>query len=388
VGVAINPQTGILKWTPTTAQLGGVSVYGDFKELVAPWQVVVKVTDGKGGEAYQSLDLIVETLKVNAAPVINSVPRNTMQLGGTYYYAIDATDPNGDQLTYSLVNPPAGMTIKDGLISWIPTAAQSGSNPVVVKVSDGTLSSTQTFSLLVTNQAPNYAPQISSTPTLVTSLEQAYSYDLKGSDPDGDLVLWSLATAPEGMVIDVRTGALRWQPVASQIGEHSVAVRLVDSYGAYAVQEFVVLVNGINTPSAISSTPLTKAAIGQTYTYLVAAKDPEGDELRYVLAQHPAGMKIDGITGQISWTPAAGQVGRQDVEVQAIDAQGAVTSQVYRIEVGSIAASVNLAPTISSQPIFGADTGTKYQYQVVGKDPENGVLTCMGQTGNSEKIVR
>jgi RHS repeat-associated protein len=140
------------------------------------------------------------------------------------------------------------------------------------------------------------------------------------------------------------------------------------------VQEFVVLVNGINTPSAISSTPLTKAAIGQLYTYLVAATDPEGDELRYVLAQHPAGMKIDGITGQISWTPVAGQVGRQDVEVQAIDAQGAVTSQVYRIEVGSIAATVNLAPTISSQPIFGADAGTKYQYQVVAKDPENGAL--------------
>jgi RHS repeat-associated protein len=375
VGVAIDPQTGIVKWTPTTAQLGGVSVYGDFKELVSPWQVVVKVTDGKGGEAYQSLDLIVEALKVNAAPVINSVPRKTMQLGSTYFYAIDATDPNGDQLTYSLVNPPVGMTIKGGLISWIPTAAQSGSNAVVVKVSDGTLTTTQTFNLLVTNQAPNYAPQISSVPTLVTSLEQAYSYDLKGSDPDGDLVLWSLATAPEGMVIDVRTGALRWQPVAGQIGEHSVAVRLVDSYGAYTVQEFVVVVNGINTPSAISSVPVTKAAIGQLYTYLVAATDPEGDELRYVLAQHPAGMKIDGLTGQISWVPVAGQVGRQDVEVQVIDAQGSVTSQVYRIEVGSSSASVNLAPTISSQPIFGADAGTKYQYQVVGKDPENGALT-------------
>jgi RHS repeat-associated protein len=375
IGVSIDPQTGVLKWTPTAAQLGGVSVYGDFKELVAPWQVIVKVTDGKGGEAYQSLDLIVDALKVNAAPVINSTPRQTMQLGSTYFYAIDATDPNGDRLTYSLVNPPAGMTIKDGLISWTPTAVQSGNNSVTVKVSDGSLTTTQSFELLVTNQAPNYAPQISSVPTLVTSLEQAYSYDLKGSDPDGDLVLWSLATAPEGMVIDVRTGALRWQPVASQIGEHSVAVRLVDSYGAYTVQEFVVLVNGINTPSEISSIPLTKAAIGQAYSYLVEATDPEGDELRYVLAKHPVGMKINGITGQISWTPVAGQVGRQEVDVQVIDGQGAVATQVYRIEVDSSAATVNLAPTISSQPIFGADAGTKYQYQVVAKDPENGALT-------------
>jgi RHS repeat-associated protein len=390
IGVSIDPQTGVLKWTPTAAQLGGVSVYGDFKELVAPWQVIVKVTDGKGGEAYQSLDLIVDAVKVNAAPVINSVPRKTMQLGSTYYYAIDATDPNGDWLTYSLVNPPAGMTIKDGLISWTPTAAQSGNNNVTLKVSDGSLTTTQSFELLVTNLAPNYnpvitsvptgtgqtsgsEPQITSIPTQVANLDRPYVYNLKGVDADGDLVVWTLEQAPEGMVIDVRTGALRWQPQENQIGERTVAVKMIDSLGAYAVQEFVLQVKGVNTPPSIVSTPPTKAGIGQSYTYLVEATDPEADVLRYMLAKHPQGMKINGVTGQISWTPIAGQVGRQDIEVQVMDAQGAVASQIYRIEVGSVA--VNLAPTISSQPIFSADAGKKYQYQVVAKDPENGALT-------------
>jgi large repetitive protein len=148
---------------------------------------------------------------------------------------------------------------------------------------------------------------------------------------------------------------------------------MVDSLGAYAVQEFVLQVRGVNTPPAIVSTPATKAAIGQSYTYLVEAQDPEADVLRYMLGQHPQGMVINGVTGQISWTPVAGQVGRQDVEVQVMDAQGAVASQVYRIEVGTVA--VNLAPTISSQPIFSADAGKKYQYQVVATDPENGALT-------------
>jgi hypothetical protein len=392
VGVAIDPQTGLLKWTPTVAQLGGVSVYGDFNELVAPWQVIVKVTDGKGKEAYQSLDLIVDALKVNQAPVINSTPRQITQLGGTYYYVIDTTDPNGDQLTYSLVNPPAGMTIKDGLISWTPTAAQSGNNNVTLKVSDGNLTTTQSFVLLVTNQAPNHspviisvpvgtnqipgaAPQISSIPTQVTNLDQPYVYDLRGVDADGDLVVWTLEQAPVGMVIDVRTGALRWQPLEAQIGEHTVAVKMLDSLGAYAVQEFVLQVNGVNTPPSIVSTPLTKAGIGQSYSYLVEATDSEADVLRYMLGQHPQGMVINGVTGQISWTPIADQVGRQDVEVQVMDAQGAVATQLYRIEVGSSTMTVNLAPTISSQPIFGADAGKKYQYQVLGNDPEHGALT-------------
>jgi hypothetical protein len=42
VGVTIDPQTGLLKWTPTATQVGGVAVYGDLQELaVAHWQVTV-----------------------------------------------------------------------------------------------------------------------------------------------------------------------------------------------------------------------------------------------------------------------------------------------------------------------------------------------------------
>ncbi len=100
---------------------------------------------------------------------------------------------------------------------------------------------------------------------------------------------WSLDQAPVGMVIDGRTGVLRWQPLATQVGEHAVAVRLTDSLGAASVQQFVMEVNGVDTPPAISSVPPTKAAIGELYSYVVEGKDPENDELRYILAQHPEG---------------------------------------------------------------------------------------------------
>jgi RHS repeat-associated protein len=373
VGVTINAQTGLVKWTPTAAQIGGVSVYGDYNELVAPWQVTVKVSDGKGKETYQSLDLIVDAAQVNQAPVIVSSPRTTVQSGTTYFYAVGATDVNGDRLTYSLENAPTGMTIKDGIITWTPTAAQTGGTPVVVKVSDGTTTTTQVFTPEVVSKAPNYAPQITSVPTLGTNLERPYVYNLQGKDSDGDLLLWSLDQAPVGMAIDAQTGALRWQPTAEQIGEHFVAVRLMDNFGAFTVQEFTVKVTGTNVPPNIASVPPTKAAIGQLYNYSVVATDPENDVLRYVLAKHPTGMLINGVTGQIAWTPVANQLGSQEVEVQVIDAQGAVSSQLYRIEVGNKA--INLAPTISSNPSGRADVGIPYQYQVVAKDPENGTLT-------------
>jgi large repetitive protein len=192
------------------------------------------------------------------------------------------------------------MTTKDGLISWTPTAAQSGNNNVTLKVSDGSLTTTQSFALLVTNLAPNHnpvitsvptgtgnAPQIAAIPTQVANLDRPYAYDLKGVDADGDLVLWTLEQAPEGMVIDVRTGALRWQPLEAQIGEHIVAVKMVDSLGAYAVQEFVLQVRGVNTPPSIVSTPATKAAIGQ----LSSDNDIDGSNDTFVGSQIGKGEK-------------------------------------------------------------------------------------------------
>jgi Putative Ig domain len=86
----------------------------------------------------------------------------------------------------------------------------------------------------VANQAPNQAPTITSTPNPVTNLDRVYAYNLQGSDPDGDLLVWDLQTAPAGMVIDPQTGALRWQPGVPQIGTHEIAVRLTDALGQYA----------------------------------------------------------------------------------------------------------------------------------------------------------
>lgn len=134
---------------------------------------------------------------------------------------------------------------------------------------------------------------ITSAPGFITNLEKEYQYNLTGTDSDGDLLLWSLDSAPEGMVIDVTTGALRWQPRAGNVGEHVVAVRVTDNYGLFTTQEYTLKVTGTNTPPAIISTPNTRAAQNQAYTYLAVATDPENDDLTFSLGVRPTGMTID-----------------------------------------------------------------------------------------------
>ena len=87
----------------------------------------------------------------NIPPVIESDPVTTAKEGAVYAYDVEATDPNEDILTYSLTVSPTGMTINSitGAITWTPTESQIGENEVVVEVSDGSKSTTQSFTITV-----------------------------------------------------------------------------------------------------------------------------------------------------------------------------------------------------------------------------------------------
>ncbi|MFO0127027.1 MAG: putative Ig domain-containing protein, partial [Pseudanabaena sp.] len=356
-GVALDA-TGLVTWTPVAGQVG-------------KQQFTIKAADNKGGSTLQTVTVSVINAIPNQLPVIVSQPRDRIRLDSNYFYQIEATDADGDALTYSLDVKPAGMTIQQNTIVWTPAANQSGNqNVVVVKVTDSQGgSTTQSFQITVAHQAANNAPTITSAPnTFVANLDRQYEYQLTGNDPDGDPFFWTLDNAPEGMVIDNQTGLLRWNPKQTQLGEHTVGIRITDLNGTYSGQEFTVKVTGANTPPLVISTPNTRGAVGQFYTYTAVAKDAENDAITYSLARRPSGMEIDPSTGVISWTPSF--TGSYEIQVQARDSQGANSLQTYTIVVGTVA--VNKSPTITSTPVFLADTANIYKYQVTATDPDVG----------------
>ncbi|MGH9902740.1 MAG: putative Ig domain-containing protein, partial [Pyrinomonadaceae bacterium] len=74
----------------------------------------------------------------NRPPVITSQPLTTSGEGQLYSYQVQASDPEGDALTFSLLQSPAGMSISPaGLIEWTPGANQAGSFVVIVRADDG-----------------------------------------------------------------------------------------------------------------------------------------------------------------------------------------------------------------------------------------------------------
>ena len=200
------------------------------------------------GCTYMTPDVLAEgnplgnAVTVSAAPVIASAPILAATVGTVYSYDVNATDANGDTLTYSLATAPVGMDINaaTGLITWTPAAGQVGANHVTVRVADPkSLFATQSFTITVALTAA--APVITSTPMPTARVGRPYSYDVNATDANGDTLTYSLvAPIPAGMTINSATGLIRWTPTVN--GAFPVTVRVTDVGGLFAQQSFTVTV--------------------------------------------------------------------------------------------------------------------------------------------------
>ena len=143
----------------------------------------------------------------------------------------------------------------------------------------------------LTAPGPNSVPTITSTPVLTATATAAYSYDVNATDGDaGDVLTYSLNTAPAGMTINAANGLIAWTPTSGQVGSNAVTVRVNDGHGGTATQSFTINVAAANVPPTITSTPVLTATVGAAYSYDVNATDPNaGDVLTYSLDTAPAG---------------------------------------------------------------------------------------------------
>jgi large repetitive protein len=208
-GMSIHPQLGTLRWLPTLDQLGQTSV-------------TIRVTDPQGGSDSQSFTLT--NRRMGGPPLIQSVPPTQAAVGFGYLYTLQALDAEGDPLTYSFIEAPAGMTIdlRTGEIAWTPTAEQLGQQAVFIAVSDASGNrSTQGFSVRVAAGLPNRPPVITSQPSLFASVGELYSITVQATDPEGTTVTYSLRRGPEGMTVDSDTGAVSWIPTPCKQAESS-----------------------------------------------------------------------------------------------------------------------------------------------------------------------
>ncbi len=309
---------------------------------------------------------------INQPPVINSDPSERIRLGDRYYYDVNATDPEGDAITYSLSAAPEGMTIDSniGAIEWEPVEAQLGKHKIEIVALDGQGGSTVQRFWLKVRPPINHKPIITSQPIFQAPAGQLYTYAVIAEDPDGDQLSYFLDIAPAGMVIDPISGVITWTPSYNQIACHYVRVKVSDGRGGYTKQTFGVTVPYGNALPVITSEPIPQAVLGERYEYAVVANDPDGDALTYSLNQAPEGMTIEGTTGLISWDPSIDQQGEQVVAIRVEDGRGGAVGQAYTVTV----IVPNRNPDITSSPVLTGNTDQPYRYNVIANDADGDIL--------------
>jgi YD repeat-containing protein len=365
-GMAVNPATGAIVWTPAVAQVG-------------PQDVILRVTDGRGGVDLQQFRVVVAP--TGTTPVITTGPTiSPAVVGLPYRYQVHAQSAAGTPLTFHLDTGPAGMSLDtvSGVLSWTATADQLGDNPVTVSASNDLGETAKlSFTLNVVADAPDHPPVITSTPRHSLPLSESYLYAVQADDPDNDLLQFRLVTAPPGMTIDP-SGFIHWRPTPDRVGNNQVVIRVDDGRGGSDEQRFILQVLpgssgsvAANQAPSITSTPMLAAAVGQTYGYDAKATDPDGDPMVWTLDRAPAGLSIDPELGTLRWMPFAAQVGPQDVVLRVLDARGGSATQSFTITVRG----ANLPPEFSSDPPTRAAVSQAYSYAVRAADPEGGNLT-------------
>ena len=352
--------------------------------------------DDKGEGAVQHFTINVALPPVfNHAPVIASQPELAAWRGEAYRYQAAASDPDGDTLTYRLIQPPSGMTINanSGLLSWTPSSSAAlGEHTVQIVVEDGKGgTATQIFAITL-NAQPNRLPHITSAVSkFYYNVGETFTYNATATDPDaGETLTWSIdqESFDKGFRFNGSTGASRvlsW--TAAEPGYHTVTVTVTDSQGASCEQTFTLLAlppeagmvqnrppYSINNSSNPGYPQKTRIALGETHVYTFLTADPDNHAILVTVdeATFMAGGRMEGNT--LSWTPDA--VGEYAITLTATDALGAKVTQGYVLVVEEPSGfAVPEAPWFTSVPdIIHAARGETVRFQLEAADPGGGAV--------------
>ena len=139
----------------------------EYGQNLVPTKVVATVTLANGMTlTAQNTNLTGDPDDIfpdNSAPVLSGIPTSDVTIPelSAYTFNANATDADGDTLTFSLTGAPSGATIdsSSGIFRWTPTEAQgAGDYTFTVVVSDGTSSDSQSVTIHVTEVSDTEEP--------------------------------------------------------------------------------------------------------------------------------------------------------------------------------------------------------------------------------------
>jgi hypothetical protein len=304
-GLTLNPSSGLLGGTPTTA--------GSFAFTVQATDSLTQT----GSRPYSMQVLGVLSISPS------SVPNGTV--GAAYSQALTATGTASEvSWTVSSGALPGGLTLgaSSGVISGTPTTA--GSFAFTVQATD---SFTQTGSRAYSMQVAGVL-NISPLTLVGGTTGSAYSQALTATGATG-AVSWSITSGAltSGLSLGASTGLLSGTPAAA--GTFAFTVVATDSVGQSGAQNYELQIAGVPT---IAPVTLPNGNVGAAYSQTLTASGAIGAVSWSVSSgELPAGLTLGAATGQLSGTPAT--AGTSSFTILVTDSMNQNGARAYSMQV-------------------------------------------------------
>ena len=272
----------------------------------------------------------------NVAPVLREaelVPRSAGS-GDTLSLSVKTYDEDGDDVTLAVEWYRNGELVQQGKQTTLRTLGFPRGDRVhaVVHASDGyDQVTTRTPDLTLVNQPAKVAR------LHVMPLEPHAGHELTavadGEDVDGDSFELSYQWFVNGRALDGETEAVLEKGKFRRGDQVWVEVRAEDPYERGDAFKSAVLEIPNGAPE-IESDP-SQATVGAgVYKYVIKATDPDRDRpLRYSLVEGPDGMRVDLLSGVLTWRVPDGAGGQHQVVVSVADPVGGISHQQFAVDI-------------------------------------------------------
>jgi hypothetical protein len=255
---AFSTTNGQLSGTPVSADIGS---YPD---------IAIEVSDGEFTASLPPFSINV--LEDNQPPVISGNGSASLEIGENYDFTPTSSDPEGDALTFSIVNQPSwtNFNTTTGNLSGTPGTNDAGNySGIIIRVSDGQ-NTTSLGAFTISVASPNQAPTISGTPASQVIAGQSYSFTPTTSDPDGDTLTFTIAGQPSWASFSSSTGTLSGTPGAGDVRDYAgITITVSDGNLSGSLGPFSISVVAAATGSAtLSWTAPTRNTDGSALTDL------------------------------------------------------------------------------------------------------------------------
>jgi len=322
-------------------------------------------------------DIGTVSLTVNAtndAPVANAASVSGSE-DASIDIAISGDDADSDLLSFTIVTAPSNGSLSSvsnvnqsgsttlGDLTYTPNANFNGSDSFTFQVDDGngnTDTAVVDLSVAAVNDAPVVADVSSS-----TSEEQRVTIALEGSDVDGDLLTFSVATAPDnGQLSSIASAtqsgntsatSVDYQPNTEFNGQDSFVIAVSDGNGGSANLTVTVDVSSVNDAPVVADVT-SGTSEDQQVTIALEGTDADGDLLTFSVATSPDNGQLSSIASatqsgntsatSVDYQPNADFNGQDSFVIAVSDGNGGSENLTVTIDV----ASVNDAPKLVAIP--------------------------------------